>query len=193
MKGKEVEIIQALIENKHKELSISQTAKLLKKDYKNIHNIISRLAKMSLVSLQPFGKSHRIMLCNKLHPLIFEAEYNRSNRLLKDKNIAVMLDYFKKLSSKMYILLVFGSYAKKANTKHSDIDLMFIIPDAAEDRMEKEIQSTAKMIPLNIHVNIFTESEFKAMKNSKETTVGSETIKNNIILHGIELYYEMMQ
>jgi len=31
------------------------------------------------------------------------------------------------------------------------------------------------------------------MKRSKEVTVGSEAIKNNVILHGIEYYYEMIQ
>jgi len=193
MKGIEVEIIQALIEQKHNELSINQLAKLLKKDYKNVHNIISRLAKASLISLQPFGGSYRIILSNKMHPRIFEAEHNRRKNLLENKDIAVMLDYFKKLSSKLYVLILFGSYAKKTNTKHSDIDLMFIIPDTAEDKMEKEIQNTAKAIPLRLHISVFTESEFKAMKNSKETTAGSEAIKNNIILHGIESYYEMIQ
>ena len=70
---------------------------------------------------------------------------------------------------------------------------MFIVPDAAEEKMEKEIHNIASTLPLKLHVNVFKESEFKAMKNSKETTVGSEAIENNIILHGIELYYEIIQ
>ena len=97
------------------------------------------------------------------------------------------------MSTKLFILLVFGSYSKKTHTKHSDIDLMFIVPDAEEGKMEKEIYNIASTLPLKLHLNIFKESEFKAMKNSKETTVGSEAIENNIILHGIESYYEMVQ
>jgi len=31
------------------------------------------------------------------------------------------------------------------------------------------------------------------MYNSRKITVGSEAIKNNVILHSIESYYEMMQ
>lgn len=192
MRSKEVEIIRLLIENREKELSIHQIATLLKKDYKNAHNIVSRLSNMQLVKLQTFGKSHRVILPNKVHPLLFEAEYLRRNELLRNKGIAVMYDSFRGMYSKLYVLLVFGSYAKKTQTKYSDIDLMFIVPEAAEEKMEKEIQSIAVTLPLKIHVNIFKESDFNAMKNSKEITVGSEAIKNNIILHGIEPYYEMV-
>lgn len=192
MKGKETEIIKLLIENRDKELSINQIAKLLKKDYKNTHNIISRLSKMQLVELKPFGNSHRVILLNNPNPLIFEAEYLRKNELLKSKDIAILYDSFKGLSSKLNILLVFGSYAKKVQTKHSDIDLMLIVPDAEEEKMEKEIHTIGHILPLKIHINIFKENDFKAMNNSKEITVGSEAIKNNVILHGIESYYEMI-
>lgn len=193
MRGGEVEIIKLLIENKDKELNINQIAKILNKDYKNMHNIVTRLSKMQMVTLQPFGNSYRVNLVNKAHPLIIEAEYNRRNELLRNKSISVMCDSFKSLRSKFYILLVFGSYAKKTQIKHSDIDLMFIVPDIAEEKMEKEIQNIARTLPIRIHINIFKESDFIAMKNSKETTVGSEAIKHNIVIHGVESYYEMMQ
>jgi predicted nucleotidyltransferase len=192
MRGREVEIIRLLIENKS-DLSINQVAKLLKKDYKNAHNIVTRLSRMQLVRLQPFGRSYRVSLISKPHPLILEAEYQRRSDILKDKNIAVMQDSFNGLKSKLFILLLFGSYAKKTQTKHSDIDLLFIVPDESEDKMEKAIQNITGTLPLKIHVNIFKESDFRAMKNSKEITVGSEAINSNIVLHGIEAYYEMIQ
>lgn len=193
MRSREVEIIKLLIENKDKELNINQIAKLLNKDYKNTHNIVTRLSKMQMVTLQPFGNSYRVSLVNKVHPLIIEAEYNRRNELLRNKNISVMCDSFKSLHSKFYILLVFGSYAKKTQIKRSDIDLMFIVPDIAEEKMEREIQNITRTLPIRIHINIFKESDFIAMKNSKEITVGSEAIKHNIIIHGVESYYEMIQ
>lgn len=193
MRNSDVEVIRLLIENREAELSINKIAGLLKKDYKNIHTIVRRLSKMSAVTLQPFGKSHRVTLNDKPHPLIIEAEYLRRHELLKNKNVAVLYDSFRGLRSAAYILLVFGSYAKKKQTKQSDIDLLFVVPDAAEEEMEKEINNIARTLPLKLHIAIFKETDFIAMKNSKETTVGSEAIKNNIILHGIELYYEMIQ
>ncbi len=193
MKGKEIDVIRLLLDHKNKELSINQIAKMLKKDYKNAHNIITRLTKIKTITLHPFGKSYGVILTNKLDPFIFEAEYLRKQEILKIKDLAITYDSFRQMHSTLYILLLFGSYAKKAHTKHSDIDLMFIVPDNAEEKMEKEIQTIAKTIPLKIHLHIFKESDFKAMKNSKEVTVGSEAIKNNIIIHGIEPYYEMIQ
>jgi|SRR3989338_7502938 len=193
MKSKEVEIIKLLLENKEKELNINLIAKLLKKDYKNVHNIVTRLSTMQLVKLETFGKSYRVILANKAHPLIYEAEYRRRIDLLKNKNITVMYDSFKSMGSKLYVLLIFGSYAKKTQNQHSDIDLLFIVPDGSEEKMETEIQTIAGTLPLKLHVNIFKESDFIAMKKSKETTVGSEAIMKNIILHGVECYYEMIQ
>ncbi len=193
MKSKEAEVIRVLIENKEKELSMNQIAKLLKKDYKNAHNIITRLSKLQVARLELFGKSYRVTLFNKAHPLIYEAEYIRRQEFLRNKGLAVMYDSFRSLHSRLYVLLVFGSYAKKTQTKHSDIDLMFIVPDSEEEKMEKEIQGIAASLPLRIHVNVFGESDFIAMKNSKEITVGSEAMLKNIILHGIESYYELIQ
>ena len=192
MKGKEVEIIKLLLENKAEKLSISQIARFLKKDYKNIHNQITRLVKQQIIKLDQFGGSYQVILSNKIHPLIFEAEYLRRRELLKNKDIAIMLETFKSLHSKLYIFLLFGSYAKKNQTKHSDIDLMCIVSDKAEEKMEKEINNIVHTLPLKIHMNIFKESDFKAMARSKEMTVGSEAIKNNIILYNIESYYEML-
>jgi predicted nucleotidyltransferase len=193
MKSKEVEIIRLLIDKKTSELSINQIAKLLKKDYKNAHNIVTRLSKMQLVSLQPFGRSYKVCLASKAHPLIYEAECIRRNDILKNKDISVMYDSFMGLKSRLFVLLLFGSYAKKTQTKQSDIDLLFIVPDESEDKMEKAIQNLTGTLPLRIHSNIFRETDFLAMKNSKQTTVGSEAINNNVILHGIELYYEMIK
>ncbi len=193
MKSKDVEVIQLLIENRTKELSINQIAKLLKKDYKNTHNVVTRLSRIQLVKLEAFGRSYKVTLINTQHPLIYEAEVLRKREFLKNKGLAVMYDSFKNINSKLYILLVFGSYAKKTQTKHSDIDLLFIIPDDSEEKMEQEIHTITGTLPLKLHVNIFRESDFIAMCRSKETTVGSEAILSNILLHGIEPYYEMIR
>ncbi len=89
-------------------------------------------------------------------------------------------------------MLLFGSYAKKTQSKESDIDLMFIAPDS-DEKFESKIRNIARIIPLKLHINVFKESEFKAMKNSKILTVGQEVINSNIILYGIENYYELIK
>ncbi len=193
MRNKEAVIIKCLIENKSKELNILNISKELKMDYKNVYSIIKRLEKESIVELESFGHSNRVKLVSQVHPLIFEAEYTRRKELLKNKNLAVMLNEFENtLKSKCYILLIFGSYAKKTQTKNSDIDLIFIVPDGNEELFEKDISRVARYLPLPIHYLVFSERQFLEMADAKESNVGQEALKNNIILHGIEPYYELV-
>ena len=192
MRSKDAVIIGFLIERKNEELNILKISKELKMDYKNTYSIVKRLEKESLVKLESFGQSSRVKLISQVHPLIFEAEYNRRKELLKDKSLAVMLNEFKNaLKSKCYVLLIFGSYAKKTQTKNSDIDLMFIVPDGREELFEKDISRVARSLPLPVHYLVFSEKQFLEMIQ-KQSNVGQEALKNNIILYGIETYYEMI-
>ncbi|MFT4308905.1 MAG: nucleotidyltransferase domain-containing protein [Candidatus Woesearchaeota archaeon] len=193
MQKADVKVIQALLDYNNLRLSIRGLAKILKKDYKNMHNIIMRLANNNIVVLEPFGNAHKVTLVKKPHPYIFEAEHNRREDILRNKTIRAVLSYYNNMSTVFFVLLLFGSYAKRNPTRHSDIDLLFIIPDGLEEIMNKEIMSISSTIPLPLHINVFNETEFKSMSMSKEFTVGSEAINNNIILHGTEYFYEMIR
>jgi predicted nucleotidyltransferase len=193
MRSKESTIIKFLIEHKNEELNILKIAKALKMDYKNVYSIIKRLEKILLVKIETFGQSSRIKLNAIIHPLVFEAEFERRKEILKDKNLTVMLSNFKRaIKSKLYVILLFGSYAKKTQTKNSDIDLMIICPDGLEDAFEKEISRIARSMPLPLHPSVFSENQFIEMIQAKESNVGQEALRNNIILYGIEQYYEMV-
>ncbi|MBI2545957.1 nucleotidyltransferase domain-containing protein [Candidatus Woesearchaeota archaeon] len=193
MRGKESTIIKFLIESKNEELNIRSISLSLKMDYKNVYSIIKRLEKALLVKIETFGQSSRVKLNKIVHPLVFEAEFERRKDILKDKNLAVMLSSFKRaIKSKLYVLLLFGSYAKRTQTKSSDIDLMVICPDGLEDAFEKDINRTARSMPLPLHPLVFSESQFIEMVNAKEPNVGQEALKNNVILYGIEQYYGLM-
>ncbi len=193
MRSKESSIVKFLIEHKNEELNILTISKSIKMDYKNVYSIIKRLEKMGLVELESFGQSNRVMLSKIIHPLIFEAEFERRKEILKNKNLAVMLNSFKRgIKSNLYVLLLFGSYAKKKQTKSSDIDLMFICADGLEDSFEKEVNRVVSSLPLQVHALIFSESQFNEMINAQKSNVGQEALNNNIILYGIEQYYGMI-
>ena len=163
-------------------------------DYKNTYSIIKRLEKKSLVKIETFGQSSRVKLNELVHPVIFEAEFERRKEILGDKNLVVMLNSFKRvIKSNLYILLLFGSYAKKTQTKSSDIDLMFICPNGLQDIFEKDVNRVSRSMPLPLHPMVFSESQFNDMVNAKESNVGQEALKNNVILYGIEQYYKMIK
>lgn len=193
MINKDVFILKFLIEQKNQELNIFAISKQLKMDYKNVYSIIKRLEKKKLITLEAFGQANRVKLVPQVHPLIFEAEYLRRKELLKNKNLAVMVNEFKKkLTSKCYLLLIFGSYAKKTQTKNSDIDLIFIVPHGTEESFEKDVNRIARLLPLPIHYLVFSEKQFLEMMDAKQSNVGQEALRNNIILYGIETFYEMI-
>lgn len=193
MKGKESTIIKFLIEHKNEELNILNISKAMRMDYKNVHSIIKRLEKLSLVKIETFGQSSRVKLNGLIHPILFEAEFERRKEILKDKNIAVMFNSFKRaIKSKLYVLLLFGSYAKKTQTKNSDIDLMFICPDNLQEVFEKDVNRVSRSMPLPLHPLVFSESQFTEMIDAKESNVGQEALKNNVILYGMESYYKMI-
>jgi predicted nucleotidyltransferase len=177
---KETVILKYLLENKE-EHNIRSIAEAVKMDYKNVYQIIKRL-ESSVLTIKKFGKSNRVILEQKNHPLLFKAEFERSQNLNKD--LKVIQKHLEGINYP-FIALLFGSQAKGRVSKSSDIDLMFI--------SEKNFESTLTIFPLNIHATTITAKEFIQMVRSKEFTVVSEAIKNNIILVGIEDYYRLLE
>ena len=82
-------------------------------------------------------------------------------------------------------IILFGSYAKGIQTRHSDIDLLIISED------DTLMNRALKISPLPLHITSITPSEFISMLKSKEFTVGSEVVKKNIVLVGVEDYYRL--
>jgi len=185
----ENKIIKYLIENK-KEMTIRELANAIKSDYKIVHTAVNRLFKKGILSGKNIGKSVVVSLNNKLSKEILQVEFERREDVLKNKNLRVMLDLImNNLKTVNFSLLLFGSYAKKTFDSKSDIDLIFIILDL---KIEREIEQAISLLPLKIHSLIFSEKQFIDMKNSHELNVVKEAIKNNIILYGIEQYYELL-
>ena len=186
MKNKDVDIIMSLLENNTHTVSISQLSKKLKIDYKNTYNAVKRLEKSNIIILEKIGNAYNCILNKNMNPMIFEAEYKRREKLLKNKNFKVL---YKKLNSIKFpfIALIFGSHAKKTSNQHSDIDLMVIC-----DKNTKDIEITISLLPLDIHLVTISIDEFLKMNKTKEFNVVDEAMKNNIILIGIEDYYRLI-
>jgi hypothetical protein len=188
MKRKSIDVLSFLIDNSNEKINISNISKELKMDYKNVYNIVQELVRQDLIILESFGNAISCVLNRRAHPLIFEAEYERREKLLKDKNFKIL---YEKLNSIpfSFTALIFGSYAKGKPSKGSDIDLMIICGKSKE----KEIEGDISLLPLRIHPVFLTHEEFLSMVKSKEFSVVSEAINNNIILIGIEDYYRLME
>ncbi len=188
MMGKDTVVLKALIGKGGQRINIRGLSKELKMDYKNVHGIVSRLCKEGVVSFEKFGNSKECRINKSTNPLIYQAENERKEALLKNSNIKAVHDKLRKLPFSL-IALIFGSHAKGTASKGSDIDLMIV----CEKSREKEIESTLSLLPLKIHLVTFSYSDFLSMTKSKEFSVVSEVLKSNVILIGIEDYYRLIQ
>ena len=186
----EKKIIRYLIETKNR-FTIRELSKQIKADYKIAHTAVNRLIKKGLLKTEKIGSSIQIEFNRRLTKDVFEVEFERREEILKNKNLKIMFDSVKdNLQNINFILLLFGSYAKKKENEKSDIDLMFIVPDLS---VEKKIEQTISLLPLKIHLLVFNKKQFRGMKDSKELNVVKEAISNNVILYGIEQYYELIK
>jgi predicted nucleotidyltransferase/predicted transcriptional regulator len=186
-----IKILQFLLSNKKESFTIRAIAKEIALDYKAAYEAIQKLIEKKLIKTKKAGQATLCSLnIKEFNSLIFCAEEARRDELLKNKVISTAYSYFKDIKNPFFILLLFGSYAKKQERKKSDIDLFLIVD---HETSKKEIQEKIKLIPLNIHLIVFSSKEFLSMLKTTEFNVGKEAFYNNVILLGIEDYYRMIQ
>ncbi len=182
-----VKILIYLLNHREQKFTINKIAKALEINYRTAYDETKKLQKENLISIEKAGNSNLCSLTDNFNERIFAAEYERRQILFKkNKDFMIIHDRFAELRD-TFILLLFGSYAKRTANKHSDIDLLAIGGN------EKQLAETADLIPRNIHLTTVTIKSFITMVMSKQFSVGSEAIKNNIIFIGIEDYYRLIE
>ena len=87
------------------------------------------------------------------------------------------------------IVLMFGSYVKNKKTEGSDIDIC-IISDSKE--ITKKLIQFLNLLSLKLEIHEFTTDEFISMIEKTQNNLGHEIVKSNIILYGIENYYNLI-
>lgn len=179
-------ILAFLIENKESKFSIRKISIIRGINYKSAYNVISKLKKEGSVTLEKLGNTTLCSFSGKLSPSVFTAEFMRREQLMKNPNFKVLHSKLNKINVP-FIALLFGSFAKKEASKHSDIDILVIAEET------KSVEQAISLLPLNIHLTAIKTSEFMEMAKSREFTFVSEAIKRNILLVGIEDYYRLME
>ena len=182
----EIKILKLLLSSKEEQFTIKKIAESLKINYRIAYEKVMLLEKEGLIKITKVGNSKICEFANNFNSKVFEAEYERKNELFKNKDFLIIHNRLAQLKSQ-FIVLLFGSHAKKTANKHSDIDILAIGDN------EKEIKTEIALLPDKIHLTIVTYKDFVHMAKSKEFTVVSEAIKNNIILIGIEEYYRLLK
>ena len=181
-------ILRHLIENKEKPKTIREISRDLKVDYKNTFQAINVL--QDLIIKKKIGNLNLVEI--KLAPSIeiFSIENKRTKQFLEDnKNLKLIKEDIISVNYPFFIVLIFGSYVKKTKTEKSDTDLC-IISDS--ELKTKELLSKLSLLPLKLEIHDFKINEFESMLETKKENIAKEITKNNIILYGIESYYNLI-
>jgi predicted nucleotidyltransferase len=98
-----------------------------------------------------------------------------------------------KIPTKLFVFLITGSYAKKTQSKDSDIDLIVICDNSLDPKkIYAELNHECEMSLPPAHLYIFRESEFLLMLTNDKQNYGKEIIKNNLLLCGGESYFRII-
>lgn len=181
---KKIGVVKTILENK--ELSIRKLASLSGIDYKNAYYLVQTLVKEGILDLKKHGNSYAVSLKKRFDPIVIIGEYKRREEILKNKTIKIIFNNLKKLNFQ-FIAILFGSFLKRKN--YNDIDLLII----CEKNREGEIEESLSILPLNLHPNFFTYSEFISMLKSKEFNVVNEALKHYVVLIGTEDFCRLIE
>ncbi len=182
-------IIKHLIENKDKTCTIRQISLALKTDYKNTFMAIGEIA--SCLEIQKIGNSNLIKIKLKPAQEIFSVERKRTDIFLeKNKKLELVKRDIENMGYPFFIAAFFGSSVKGTGTRLSDVDLC-IIGDNKE--RVKELNSRLELLPINLEIHQFSVGEFESMLKVKALNIAKEIIKSNIIIYGLESYYNLVE
>lgn len=107
-----------------------------------------------------------------------------------------ILDEIQKEVSKetsFFSLVLFGSYAKKQESKNSDIDIAIILENEKKiNQIEARVESLKlKSIPqLDIHLILI--KDFEEMLNSEEENLGKEIARNHLVYSNTGIFYKII-
>lgn len=182
-------ILKFLIENKESPHSIREISKGLKADYKNTFQALDNLNSQTH-SKKKQGNTYLIEFSPSNNIETLSIEEKRTKEFLdKNQKIKIIKRYVEDLDYPFLIALIFGSYVKNTKTENSDIDICIILDNKEKS---KKLQEKLDLLSLKLEIQEFTTKEFISMIEKRQSNVGHEIIKNNLILYGAENYYNLI-
>lgn len=181
-------ILRYLIENKGKPKTILEISQALNADYKNTFQAIKFLS--NFIHKEKIGNTNMVEINFKPSQEIFAVEQKRTKEFLdKNKPLKLIQNDARDLNYPFFIVLIFGSYVKKENTKNSDIDICIISDNKLKTQ---ELISRLRLLPEKLEIHDFNIEEFESMLDTKKENLAKEIIKYNFIIYGIENYYNFV-
>ncbi len=189
------QILKLLLGRPEEHLSIRHVARLLGKSYALTYNNIQKLIKSAIVRTQDVPPAQIVRLSDQAPiGVLVDIEMKRTEDFLAKHPWLSLYrkDVLSAVERPFFAMVVFGSYAKGAQTNGSDLDILIIAP-AKEDipSLEKAAQQYTKVKKGLVIVDV--QDFLEMIKNPKALNVGNEARKYHLILYGVETYYELLK
>lgn len=184
-----IKALKLFADNKGGSFTIKKAGETLGMNYRIVYEEIIGLEKKGLLKIEKTGNANVCSFNYKFGAETAQVEEIRRIEALKDSDVYLIHKRISEIKNPFYILLLFGSRTKKPQSKGSDIDIC-LITDSKE--VSREVAGLLSVTPMDIHFQEFTTKEFMSMIKSRTDNVGNEILKGNVILHGVESFYEMV-
>lgn len=182
-------ILKFLIENKESPHSIMEISKRLKADYKNTFQAFNKLNPL-IYSKKKHGNAYLIEFNPNKSIETINIEEKRAEELLsKNPKLKIIMQDITEVNYSFMIVLIFGSLAKRKNTEASDIDICIISDNKSKI---KQLIEKLNLLSLKLEIQEFSTADFVSMIEKKQDNLAHEIVKSNIILYGIENYYDLI-
>ncbi len=191
-------ISKAFLNKPWKKLTYADVCKLSGKKSKSyIYRALSNLMHGGIVENEVIGKS--FLYCLRLNLLQTQAYLGFLSEYLAWQGTHVPNEIVEKLATKVrkvtpfFIFIVTGSYAKKTQTKKSDLDVTIICDDSIDPKaIEAEIDFETRLSTPQVHLFVFKKKDFLEMLTNDEQNYGKEVARNNLIFFGGDTYFNIL-
>ncbi len=191
--GLEIRVLRFFVEHITEQFGIREVARKTNIDFKHVHATIQKLVQKNIITKK---RQANVDLCSLNLKgdvtTIFYAEMLRTKDFLdKHKELKSFFgNVLENVKEVFYSLAVFGSFAKGAETKTSDLDILVIAPSRAiGEEIIRIINSEALLLKRKIQSIVLDEKEFVQGLSEKKINVINEAFKNHIIITGVEGFY----
>lgn len=155
-----------------KYLYLREIERLTGLDIKIVHRELKILLDFNIVDFELIGKTKIFNLKNNIEATSFliATESNKSfHFILVHKNLAISLSELDRVCD----FAIFGSYAKKTDTKESDIDIIIF-------KKSPKISKIVSSFPVKMHVQYATFESFSALLH-ENNALAKEILRSHIL------------
>lgn len=190
----EQKIMEVVLPQPFKTYSVRAISKITASSYALTFDSMTTLIKKGLVRAEKIGRALACRANLSADPQqLAISSLIHSQKFIGKVSFGFAIDEIKnKLDDMIYIMILFGSYAKGTATKKSDIDLLFVVQNKEDiEKTRNRIKSVLSSTNLRIEFDVI-QTEWLVKMFGEKNTVGREVLEASIILYGAEQYYTLV-